>query len=219
MIKWKALLTAYSAIMWPYWLIASADIIDSSFAIAYDRAEKCGKLLAEALVQNAHGNRPVTLVGVSVGCVMIMRCLQILSDLERYDIVENVYFFGSTLSSNLPEWQQAAECVAGEFVNAYSCNDWLLGFLFRSHKLSSVSGLGEVLAPEIRNVDCSQWIETHLDYGTKLRTLMSIIVHPKHRLVAYTPNSRKLMREGLSTSQGEGISRPPSEGIGPPTHT
>ena len=53
--------------MWPYWLLASASVIDSACAMAIDRATKCGQLLAEALMSNAHGKRPVTLVYVMGG--------------------------------------------------------------------------------------------------------------------------------------------------------
>ena len=176
MVKWKVLLTAYTTIMWPYWIMAASEMIDTSFAIAVDRANKCSLLLAECLTTNLHGKRPVSLVATGVGCIAVLRVLRELSRQGRLDIVENVYFFGATMPIRSEEWKEAMECVAGEFVNAYSKNDWFLGFVFRTRTFKSIAGLSAVNLPDVRNVDCSALVENHLDWRNKLQTIMDMVL-------------------------------------------
>ena len=50
-------------------------MIDHAWAVALNRAQKAGILLAHILMSGAHGDRPVTLVGYSMGARLIFHCL------------------------------------------------------------------------------------------------------------------------------------------------
>ena len=50
-------------------------MIDHAWGVALDRAQKAGQLLAAALMAGGHGDRPVTLVGYSMGARLIFHAL------------------------------------------------------------------------------------------------------------------------------------------------
>ena len=56
-------------------MLAVAQMIDHAWAVALDRAQKAGILLAHILMSGAHGDRPVTLIGYSMGARLIFHCL------------------------------------------------------------------------------------------------------------------------------------------------
>ncbi len=53
----------------------AAQMIDHAWAVALNRAHKAGILLAHILMSGAHGDRPVTLIGYSMGARLIFHCL------------------------------------------------------------------------------------------------------------------------------------------------
>ncbi|KAF2312364.1 hypothetical protein GH714_034374 [Hevea brasiliensis] len=125
--------TLLAALAWPATLLAATDFIDSKWTIAVDRSDKAGKLLAEVLMKGLQGNRPVTLVGYSLGARVIFKCLETLAATEHHaEIVEKVILLGAPISIKGEKWEAARKMVAGRFVNAYSTNDWTLGVAFRA---------------------------------------------------------------------------------------
>ncbi|KAG5030581.1 hypothetical protein AAZX31_06G025000 [Glycine max] len=171
LMKDGAMLTVLSSLLtalaWPATLVASFDIIDSKWAIAVDRSDRAGKVLAEVLLHGLQGNRPVTLVGFSLGARVIFKCLQCLSESkgDNAGIVERVVFLGAPISIGEENWEAARKMVAGRFVNAYSSNDWTLGITFRASLLShGLAGIQPVDVPGVENVDVTQLIEGHSSY-------------------------------------------------------
>eukprot|EP01032_Pedospumella_encystans_P010520 gene10520-12287_t len=69
-----------AAISLPMTLISLLDVIDNLWLLAEERADIAGKELAKALLERPHGQRPVTLVGYSMGCRVIFSCLKELAD-------------------------------------------------------------------------------------------------------------------------------------------
>ncbi|XP_013446363.2 transmembrane and coiled-coil domain-containing protein 4 isoform X2 [Medicago truncatula] len=125
--------TLVTALAWPAVLLAATDFIDSKWTIAINRSNKAGKLLAEVLLKGLQGNRPVTLVGYSLGARVIFSCLQCLAKTENgAELVERVVLLGAPISIRDENWEAARKMVAGRFVNAYSRNDWILGVAFRA---------------------------------------------------------------------------------------
>jgi hypothetical protein len=61
--------------MWPVAVINCASFIDSAWDVACLRAQRGGKLLANMLAARLHGDRPATLLGVSVGARLVYYCL------------------------------------------------------------------------------------------------------------------------------------------------
>lgn len=159
--------TLVAALAWPATLVTAFDLIDSKWAVAVDRSEKAGKVLAEVLLKGLQGNRPATLVGFSLGARVIFKCLQCLADSkgDNAGLVERVVLLGAPISIKDENWEVARKMVAGRFVNAYSTNDWTLGITFRASLLSQgLAGIQPVDIPGIENVDVTRVIEGHSSY-------------------------------------------------------
>ena len=69
----------HPAIAWPYALISAANLIDSTWTLAIDRADQAGGELARSLLDSQAGHRPVVLVGFSMGARVIYSCLKELA--------------------------------------------------------------------------------------------------------------------------------------------
>ncbi|XP_054796237.1 uncharacterized protein LOC129301672 [Prosopis cineraria] len=154
-----------AALTWPATLISTFDLIDNRWAVAVDR--KAGKMLAEVLLQGLQGNRPVTLVGFSLGARVIFKCLQCLAESEgdNAGLVERAVILGAPISIKDENWEAVRKMVAGRFVNVYSTNDWTLGIAFRASLLSQgLAGIQPVDLPGVENVDVTQLIEGHNSY-------------------------------------------------------
>ncbi|CAJ2635704.1 transmembrane and coiled-coil domain-containing protein 4-like [Trifolium pratense] len=158
--------TLVTALAWPAALLAATDFIDSKWTIAINRSNKAGKLLAEALLKGLQGNRPVTLVGYSLGARVIFKCLQYLAKTENgAELVERVVLLGAPIPIKDENWEAARKMVAGRFINAYSRNDWMLGVAFRASLLTKgLAGIEPVDIPGIQNVDVTDHIEGHSSY-------------------------------------------------------
>ncbi|KAF2572908.1 hypothetical protein F2Q70_00001036 [Brassica cretica] len=140
-----------AAMAWPATILVAADFIDSKWSIAIDRSDKAGRLLAEALRKGLQGNRPVTLVGFSLGARVVFKCLQALTETEKNaEIVERVVLLGAPISINNENWR---DMVAGRFINVYATNDWTLGVAFRASLLAQgLAGIQPVCIPGIEDV-------------------------------------------------------------------
>lgn len=68
-----------TAIAWPAALIAASSMIDNPWHVCTRRASEAGKQLAEVLLSREQGNRPVTLIGFSLGARVIFSCLEELA--------------------------------------------------------------------------------------------------------------------------------------------
>ncbi|KAH0719429.1 hypothetical protein KY285_015460 [Solanum tuberosum] len=177
----KTLLTALAL---PATLLAMTDFIDSKWAIAVDRSDKAGKLLAEVLQKGLQGNRPVTLVGFSLGARVIFKCLQVLSESENTSgLVERVVLLGAPIAIKNMNWEVARKVVAGRFVNAYATNDWMLGIAFRASLLTrGLAGIQPVDVPGIENVDVTELIDGHSSYLWATQKILDLL-----ELDAYYP--------------------------------
>lgn len=170
LMKQGAMMTVLSALVsalaWPAALVTASDLIDSKWSVAVDRSDKAGKLLAEVLSKNLQGNRPVTLIGFSLGARVIFRCLQQLSESgDNEGLVERVVLLGAPISVKDEDWRSARKMVAGRFVNVFSTNDWILGVTFRASLLSQgLAGIQAVDVPGIENVDATHLIDGHSSY-------------------------------------------------------
>ncbi|KAM7529898.1 hypothetical protein LguiB_033308 [Lonicera macranthoides] len=170
LMKQGAMLTVLSgllaALAWPATLVMMTDLIDSKWTIAVDRSDKAGVLLAEVLLKGLQGQRPVTLVGFSLGARVIFKCLQVLAATEHNDgLVERVVLLGAPIPIKDENWEAVRKVVAGRFVNAFSANDWMLGVAFRASLLTrGLAGIQPIDVPGIQNVDVTKLIEGHSSY-------------------------------------------------------
>lgn len=167
--------TLLAAFAMPATLVTASDLIDSKWAVAVDRSDKAGKMLAEVLLNGLQGNRPVTLIGFSLGARVVFKCLQCLAETEgdNAGLVERVVLLGAPISIEEENWTDARKMVAGRFVNAYSISDWTLGIAFRASLLSQgLGGIQPVDVPGIENVDVTQLVEGHSSYLWKTKQIL-----------------------------------------------
>lgn len=154
-----------SALAWPATLLSLTSFIDSKWTIAVNRSDKAGKLLAEVLIKGLQGNRPVTLIGFSLGARAIFKCLQHLAETGHDGIVERVVLLGAPVSIQGENWGSVRKVVSGRLINAYSTNDWMLGVAFRASLLTQgLAGIQPVDIPGIENVDVTELIDGHSSY-------------------------------------------------------
>uniref|UniRef100_A0A1J3DFW1 Transmembrane and coiled-coil domain-containing protein 4 n=1 Tax=Noccaea caerulescens TaxID=107243 RepID=A0A1J3DFW1_NOCCA len=162
------------ALAWPATILVAADFIDSKWSIAIDRSDKAGRLLAEVLQKGLQGNRPITLVGFSLGARVIFKCLQTLAETEQNaELVERVVLLGAPISIKSENWRDVRKMVAGRFINVYATNDWTLGVAFRASLLSQgLAGIQPICIPGIENVDVTDMVEGHSSYLWKTQQIL-----------------------------------------------
>lgn len=162
----RTVLASVQAIMWPVYLLKTASNIDNPFNLARNRSEKTGRVLADALINRAQGERPVTLIGYSLGARAIHSCLRTLAERQAFGLVDNVVLIGAPTPSATEHWAILRSVVAGRIFNVYSENDYILGFLYRATSLQfGIAGLQPVKGvPGLENLDLSDEVAGHLRY-------------------------------------------------------
>ncbi|KAL2848075.1 hypothetical protein BJY01DRAFT_162517 [Aspergillus pseudoustus] len=175
----STILTALMAsLQLPIVLTKLSYLIDNPWNVSLARATAAGLILADSLIDRNLGKRPVTLLGYSLGSRVIFSCLKELADKGAYGLVQNVYLFGSPLVANKDEYTKARSVVSGRFVNGYSSNDWILGYLFRatSGGIMRVAGLAPVEGiPGLENIDCTKLVNGHMDYRAAIPRLLKAV--------------------------------------------
>lgn len=169
------LVALMASIQLPVVLTKLAYLIDNPWSVSLDRANAAGLILADSLIDRHLGQRPITLVGFSLGSRVIFSCLKELSRRGAYGLVQNVYLFGAPVVAKKDEYLRARSVVSGRFLNGYASNDWILGYLFRatSGGIMRVAGLAPVEGvPGVENIDVSKLVNGHMAYRTAMPRLM-----------------------------------------------
>ncbi|KAI4171700.1 MAG: hypothetical protein LQ346_008722 [Caloplaca aetnensis] len=131
--------------LWPLGLLRIARVLDNPYSVAKARSDKAGRVLAHALMQKVQGERPVTLVGYSLGARVIFQAMLTLAEEDAFGLVESIVLIGAPVSVEDSSWRKIRAVVAGRAVNVYSQEDYILGFLYRTSTLQSgVAGLQAV---------------------------------------------------------------------------
>lgn len=166
-----------TAVMLPMGLLKLASVVDNPFSVAKARADKAGEVLADALISKVQGERPVTLIGYSLGSRLIFSCLQSLAKRGAYGLIESVIMMGSPTPSTAEHWRRIRSVVSGRVVNVYSEHDTVLAFLYRTSSLQlGIAGLQPVNnVPGVENLNVSEMISGHLRYQFLLGKIMKTI--------------------------------------------
>lgn len=108
----------------------------------------------------------MTLIGYSLGAKVIYVCLQQLAERKAFGLIENAIMLGAPTPSSSADWRCIRAVVTGRVVNAYSTNDYILAFLYRSSSVQlGVAGLHPVLSVKgVENVDVSDLVKGHTLY-------------------------------------------------------
>lgn len=169
------LTTLMAALALPVWLAKLSYLVDNPWSVSMNRADAAGLILADSLCERNLGERPITLVGFSLGARVIFACLKELAEKGAHGIIQNVYLFGSPVVAKIDDYSRARTVVAGRFVNAYATNDWILGYLFRATKggISRVAGLKAVEnVPGLENLDVTELVQGHMAYRAAMPRLL-----------------------------------------------
>jgi pimeloyl-ACP methyl ester carboxylesterase len=155
-------------------------MIDSKWAVACERADRAGKLLAQVLLKGDHGRRPVTLLGYSMGARVVMACLQDLANVgERAaGLVHSAVLMGTPVSSSASQWSRARSVVADRLVNVYSTKDWILHVVYRTQQLAlrGVAGTAPIGVPGVEDVDASRIVKgNHQAYASNIREILRLV--------------------------------------------
>lgn len=164
-----------ASIQLPIILTKLSYLIDNPWNVSLARANSAGLIMADSLIDRNLGKRPVTLLGYSLGSRVIFSCLKELADKGAYGLIENVYLFGSPVVANKDEYLKVRGVISGRFVNGYSSNDWILGYLFRATAggIMRVAGLAPVEGiPGLENVDVTKLVNGHMDYRAAMPRLL-----------------------------------------------
>lgn len=169
------LVALMASLQLPIVLTKLSYLIDNPWNVSLTRANAAGLILADSLIDQNLGKRPITLLGFSLGSRVIFSCLKELANKRAYGLVQNVYLFGSPIVANKDDYLKARSVVSGRFVNGYSTNDWILGYLFRatSGGIMRVAGLAPVEGiPRLENIDCTKLVNGHMDYRAAMPRLL-----------------------------------------------
>ncbi|KAI0664843.1 DUF726-domain-containing protein [Cubamyces menziesii] len=158
-----ALFAALSPMAW----MKITKIIDNPWMHTKMLAAKTGKVLGTLLAERVLGSRPITLVGYSLGSLVIFEALQHLASLppsQTIGLVQDVYLFGSPVSTDRAQWAAVRRVAAGRVVNGYGSNDYVLAVLARVSGMNwGVAGLEPVEVQGVENVACDQ-VDGHLKW-------------------------------------------------------
>ncbi|RMZ81687.1 hypothetical protein DV737_g2394, partial [Chaetothyriales sp. CBS 132003] len=165
-IKRTVLAAIYSAMIAPLAIRKAIKWVDSPFGIAKGRALKAGEVLADALIERVQGERPVSLVGQSLGARVIYSCLLALARRQAFGLVENVVMMGAAVPSDEKAWRAMRSVVSGRLINVYSSQDYILAFLYRASSAQlGVAGIQAIQGVSgVENVDLSQQVPGHMAY-------------------------------------------------------
>ncbi|PNF22427.1 hypothetical protein B7P43_G16395, partial [Cryptotermes secundus] len=175
-LKYTVLAGLINAIAWPSSLITLASVIDNPWGVCCRRSAEVGKQLAEVLLSREQGQRPVTLIGFSLGARVIYYCLREMSQRDRCEgIIQDAILLGTPVTGAPKDWQKLMRVVSGKIVNGYCRSDWLLKFLYRTLSMSSdVAGLQPIDVQDRRmyNIDLSDIVSGHSEYPEKIDAIL-----------------------------------------------
>ncbi|KKZ60091.1 hypothetical protein EMCG_00782 [[Emmonsia] crescens] len=169
------LVALMASLQLPIVLTKLSYLIDNPWNVSLVRANATGLIMADSIMARNLGNRPITLIGFSLGSRVIFSCLKELARKGGHGLIQNVYLFGSPIVANKDEYTKARSVVCGKFVNGYASNDWILGYLFRatSGGIMRVAGLAPVEnVPGIENMDVTQFVNGHMAYRAAMPRLL-----------------------------------------------
>lgn len=139
------------------------------------RAEKAGAVLADAIMrQKFQGDRPVSLIGYSLGARAIYTCLMVLAERRQFGIIDSVIMMGTPAPSESRVWLTLKSVVCGRLINVYSEQDYILGFLYRtSNTHFGVAGLQEIQGADgVENYRVRSLPRGHLSYQSQVGVVL-----------------------------------------------
>ncbi|RMH05831.1 MAG: DUF726 domain-containing protein, partial [Nitrospirae bacterium] len=107
-------------VFWPATVLEILSLIDNPWSVAKIRAKAGGQLLANDLLNRVQGNRPVSLIGFSLGARLLFTALEELARCKALGIIDHAVLMGSAFSADEKQWEKVRQVVAGRLINVYS---------------------------------------------------------------------------------------------------
>ena len=146
-------------------------IMNNPFKEARANAKCAGLQLANLIAKNDYcQSRPISLIGFSLGCRIIYKCLKELSNKKVY--VHNVFLLGGAVNGKLGKWEKCKGAVLGRFVNVYSEKDYILKFLYPILTFEMPLGIKRLDIEGVENFDVSNISPGHFDYRQNLDAIL-----------------------------------------------
>ncbi|XP_014112682.1 PREDICTED: transmembrane and coiled-coil domain-containing protein 4 isoform X2 [Pseudopodoces humilis] len=214
-LKFTVLSGIVTALTWPASLLSVASVIDNPWGVCLHRSAEVGKHLARILLSRQQGQRPVTLIGFSLGARVIYFCLQEMAQEKgSQGIIEDVVLLGAPVEGEAKHWKALTRVVSGRIINGFCRGDWLLSFVYRTSSVQlNVAGLQPVDLDDRRmvNVDLSSVVNGHLDYMKQMDTILKAVgiktkeFQPMEKGSGsrFSPQAKKSQRAAGSKAQGE----------------
>ena len=132
------------------------------------RATHTGRSDAPALLREAFGSRPVSVMGFSLGARVAFGLLQV-AEQENLAIHDCYLVGGAVRCDAKKEWKRAGDAVQGTLFNVYNARDAVLAKLFRFAELNRRACGCRQITSEHRsfcNIDATEFLDTtgHFQY-------------------------------------------------------
>ncbi|KAG8934689.1 hypothetical protein FRC01_001090 [Tulasnella sp. 417] len=159
-------------------------VVDNEWIRACDRARKAGRLLGDVLQKKVQGDRPVVLIGVSLGALALFEALTTIAEhspSEASPLVDTAIFVSLPVAPGDDEWRQARSAVSRRLVNAYCTTDLVLAGVGRLHEVlggggwSEMAGLRPLEREGVEDVDLSDVIDGHFELNPKIKEILEAI--------------------------------------------
>lgn len=166
-----------AALVVPATLVAASEVVDNPWGVCLSAAEAAGKELASVLLERVQGKRPVTLVGNSLGCLVVVTALKEMARRSKAEgIVQDVYLFGAPCSGKSEIWNEIMPLVSGKVTCCLSPNDSFIKLMMRGLSVEQcVAGLEGINHPRAVNIDVSELIVSHTDWLAQMPKLQHIV--------------------------------------------
>ncbi|KAL7937445.1 hypothetical protein V8C35DRAFT_331214 [Trichoderma chlorosporum] len=174
-IKARTIFSSLIDSVWPVALLKISKIMDNPWSVGMVRAEKAGAVLADAIMrQKFQGDRPVSLIGYSLGARAIYACLMVLAERRQFGIIDSVILMGTPAPSESRVWLTLKSVVCGRLINVYSEHDYILGFLYRTSNIQfGVAGLQEIQGADgVENYRVRNLPRGHLSYQSQVSQIL-----------------------------------------------
>lgn len=169
--------TLTAALSWPITIMQYAATLDNTWAVSRQKTEQAAIILADVLCSiETTGNRPIKLVGYSIGARLIYLALQIMYDRKQFNKVQDVVLLGLPSSLNTKKWTKVRCVVSNRLINVFSRSDWVLAFFYRYMQWGlHVAGISPVNITGVENYDVTGMINSHDQYPDKIRDILHYV--------------------------------------------
>ena len=151
------------------------ETIAETWEKAFKEAVKTGTYLAHILQQaEYYKDKTITLVGFSLGTMVVACCLWELERLKCYDKLFDVMVMGGVV--NTADFRKSnLKAIARDLINCYSLDDSVLRYILkRADVACEPVGLSEIIthAKNVKSYDVTEFIKGHFDYRPKMKGVL-----------------------------------------------